>query len=186
MPNRPRNAACTPTTHIISDVCSCRQPRVWLPSSKTTPPCASPSNAICARAAILCSFASAEEFLQSRLADSAFGLVLDINLRGMSGIDLARRLLAAGTRLPVVFITAFDDAATRTEADALGCVDFLQKPFEASRLIGALERAESRDRRLRKDTRPLVRTRTKGQCVRTAAERTLRSSKRSTKGTSHA
>lgn len=85
-------------------------------------------------------FASAEQFLNSGIADRAIGLVLDIHLGGMSGIELRRRLLAAGATIPVVFITAFDDEATRREADALGYVDYLQKPFEASRLLGALER----------------------------------------------
>ena len=85
-------------------------------------------------------FASAEAFLRSGIADSAIGLVLDIHLGGMSGLELRRRLRDSGATIPVVFITAFDDEATRREADALGYVDYLQKPFEASRLIGALER----------------------------------------------
>lgn len=85
-------------------------------------------------------FASAEEFLRSAIVDSAIGLVLDIDLGGMSGIDLCRRLSAAGSNVPVVFITAYDDEKTRTEAMALGCIDFLLKPFEPERLIRALER----------------------------------------------
>ncbi len=86
-------------------------------------------------------FASAEEFLQSTAVDSAAGLVLDIHLGGMSGIDLRGRLVAAGSTLPVVFITAFDDETTRAKALAVGCVDYLQKPFDADRLIRALEEA---------------------------------------------
>lgn len=85
-------------------------------------------------------FASAEKFLESAVADSAIGLVLDIHLGGMSGIELRRHLSAAGSALPVVFITAYDDEATRREALAAGCVDYLQKPFDASRLIGSLEK----------------------------------------------
>ena len=85
-------------------------------------------------------FASAEEFLHSGIAERALGLVLDIHLPGMSGLDLRRRLLADGSKLPVVFITAFDDEATRAEALAAGCVDCLQKPFEAHRLTEALQR----------------------------------------------
>jgi FixJ family two-component response regulator len=85
-------------------------------------------------------FASAEEFLQSAIVDGATGLVLDIHLGGMSGIELRRRLHTARSKVPVVFITAHDDEATRAEAIALGCVDYLQKPFEASRLTDALER----------------------------------------------
>ena len=85
-------------------------------------------------------FASAEEFLQSAEVGSAVGLVLDIHLGGMSGIELRRHLLAARSTIPVVFITARDDEATRVEALAVGCVDDVQKPFESSRLISALER----------------------------------------------
>jgi len=85
-------------------------------------------------------FASAEAFLQSGIADSAIGLVLDVHLPGMSGIELRRHLLAVGSNLPVVFMTAFDDEATRAEALAVGCVDYLQKPFETSRLTDALQR----------------------------------------------
>jgi FixJ family two-component response regulator len=84
-------------------------------------------------------FASAEEFLESTVVDSAIALVLDIHLGGISGIELRRRLLAAGSKLPVVFITAHDEERTRAEALAVGCVDYLQKPFDAARLIQALE-----------------------------------------------
>ena len=85
-------------------------------------------------------FASAEEFLASGSGDSAIGLVLDIHLGGISGIELQRRLLAAGSKLPVIFITAHDDERTRSEALVVGCIDYLQKPFESARLIQALER----------------------------------------------
>jgi FixJ family two-component response regulator len=85
-------------------------------------------------------FASAEEFLESGIVDSAIGLVLDIHLGGMSGIELRRCLSAARSTIPVVFITAYDDEATRVEALASGCVDYLQKPFDANRLTEALKR----------------------------------------------
>ncbi len=87
-------------------------------------------------------FASAEAFLQSTVVDGAMGLVLDIHLGGMSGLELRRRLHAAQSKVPVVFITAHDDEATRAEAIALGCVDYLHKPFDASRLTQALERGK--------------------------------------------
>jgi FixJ family two-component response regulator len=89
-------------------------------------------------------FASAEEFLQSPIADSAIGLVLDIHLEGISGFDLRRRLSVARSTIPVVFITAHDDETTRKEALAVGCVDLLHKPFEAMQLIDALERGRRR------------------------------------------
>jgi FixJ family two-component response regulator len=88
-------------------------------------------------------FASAEEFLESALVDTAMGLVLDIHLGGMSGIEMRRRLSAMNSPVPVVFITAVDDDATRIEALAVGCVDYLHKPFEADRLTEAIERGRS-------------------------------------------
>jgi FixJ family two-component response regulator len=85
-------------------------------------------------------FESAEEFLESALVKSTRGLVLDIHLKGMSGIELRRRLSVAKSTIPVVFITAYDDDATRNEALGVGCVACLQKPFAADRLTEALER----------------------------------------------
>ena len=92
-------------------------------------------------------FASAEELVRNGVVDGTIGLILDIHLGGMSGIELRRRLAAAGSTIPVVFITAYDDEKTRDEALAAGCVDYLRKPFDASRLIAALERGDLVDRR---------------------------------------
>jgi FixJ family two-component response regulator len=96
-----------------------------------------------ARGYTVSTFESAEAFLESAAIGSAVGLVLDIHLPGMSGIDLQTRLLAMKSRMQVVFVTAYDDDAVRLKALALGCVDFLQKPFDSSRLVQALERAMS-------------------------------------------
>ena len=90
-------------------------------------------------------FASAEELLGSGAASGAIGLVLDIHLEGMSGIELRRRLAAAGSTTPVVFITAHDDERTRDEALEAGCVAYLRKPFDAGQLIAALESGRSDD-----------------------------------------
>lgn len=95
-----------------------------------------------ARGYSVSTFESAEEFLESTLIESAKGLVLDIQLQGMSGIELGRRLSAKMSRIPIVFITAHDDDAMRSEALAVGCADYLQKPFAANRLIEALERGK--------------------------------------------
>jgi FixJ family two-component response regulator len=86
-------------------------------------------------------FASAEEFLVSARIESVVGLVLDVHLAGMSGIELCRRLSAVKSRIPVVIITAYDDEKTRDKALALGCVDYLKKPFNPEQLTEALERA---------------------------------------------
>ena len=60
----------------------------------------------------VCTFSSAEDFLESSETTPAC-LVLDVHLGGLSGLDLQERLLASGRRIPVLFITAHDDAVTR-------------------------------------------------------------------------
>jgi FixJ family two-component response regulator len=84
-------------------------------------------------------FASAEAFLAG--TGKATCLVLDIHLGGMSGIELRRRLVASGAEPPTIFITAVDDEATRNEATKAGCVAYLRKPFLASLLVGAIDKA---------------------------------------------
>jgi FixJ family two-component response regulator len=86
-------------------------------------------------------FASAEAFLAGNAASEAACLVLDIDLAGMSGIDLRRRLSAAGCPLPIIFITGIDDAAVQREAMEAGCVAYLRKPCPAGLLIGAIDKA---------------------------------------------
>jgi FixJ family two-component response regulator len=80
-------------------------------------------------------YTSAEEFLSSRPRMPPICLLLDIQLGGLSGLDLQRRLKAEGSRVPFIAITAFDDDQTRAEAEALGCVAFLHKPCEGHRIV---------------------------------------------------
>ena len=68
-------------------------------------------------------------------------MLLDVHLGGMSGIALRRALSASGSRLPVIFMTAFDDEATRQQAQAAGCVAYLRKPFPGRVLIEAIAQA---------------------------------------------
>jgi FixJ family two-component response regulator len=87
-------------------------------------------------------FSSAETFLAHAAASKTTCLVLDIDLPGMSGIDLGRQLSnASGPRLPIVYITALDDEATRKEALHTGYVAYLRKPFLAELLISAIDKA---------------------------------------------
>jgi len=86
-------------------------------------------------------YASAEAFL-SRDSDTAVDcLILDIDLGGMSGIQLQRRLREAGSNLPVILITALDDDGLKVEAENAGCIAYLRKPFAASALVAAVRRA---------------------------------------------
>lgn len=84
---------------------------------------------------------SAEAFLENAAASDARCLVLDINLRGISGIELRRRLASGGSTLPVIFMTALDSEAVEREAVEAGCIAFLRKPFLARQLIDAIGKA---------------------------------------------
>ncbi|MEK1897418.1 MAG: response regulator [Rhizobium sp.] len=86
-------------------------------------------------------YASAEAFLR-RDPETPIGcLVLDIDLGGMSGIELLRRVKVAGLKLPVIFITGLEDPRLKTEAEQAGCIAYLRKPFAAAVLVDAVKRA---------------------------------------------
>jgi FixJ family two-component response regulator len=86
-------------------------------------------------------FASAEALLDSDEAKMAACLLLDVHLGGISGIELRKRLTAAGFGSPVIFMTAIDDEATRKAAMSAGCVAYLRKPFAPHLLLEALGKA---------------------------------------------
>jgi FixJ family two-component response regulator len=86
-------------------------------------------------------FATAEEFLQFLGPVAPGCLVLDLNLPGMSGLELQARLSSEGCEVPVIIITAYGDDRTRRLAMGAGAVDFLHKPFEERDLLGAVARA---------------------------------------------
>ena len=86
-------------------------------------------------------YPSAEAFLEKLANSEASLLLLDIHLGGDSGIELHRRLSAAGLSIPTIFMTALDDEETEKEARAAGCIAYLQKPFSPTLLIEAIEKA---------------------------------------------
>jgi FixJ family two-component response regulator len=88
-------------------------------------------------------YGSAEAFLSSpRSAPSPGGcIVLDIHLKGMSGIELAKRLADGGHALPIIFVTGNDNDAVRKAALAQNCVAYLPKPFAAKALSQAIDQA---------------------------------------------
>ena len=86
-------------------------------------------------------FSSAEDFLGCPNPRTPGCLVLDVHLGGLSGLDLHERLLASGRRIPVVFITAHDDAVARERARRTGAIDYLRKPFNDETLIAGIKRA---------------------------------------------
>jgi FixJ family two-component response regulator len=84
-------------------------------------------------------FGSAEDVLKSGQRALADGFVVDVRMPGMSGLELQKELLAAGSRVPVIFITAHEDADARDAAMEAGATAFLQKPFDDRALLDAVE-----------------------------------------------
>jgi FixJ family two-component response regulator len=84
-------------------------------------------------------FDSGEQFLASgRLGDTAC-VITDLQMPGLSGLELQARLRADGHLTPIIFITAYPKEAARARALDAGAVAFLTKPYEESALIGSLE-----------------------------------------------
>ena len=96
-------------------------------------------------------FSSAEAYLERAMFEGPICLVLDVRMPGFNGLDLQEALEARGGCEEIVFITGHNDVATCTQAMKNGAVDFLMKPFDATELIEAVERAfERAEARLRK------------------------------------
>ena len=86
-------------------------------------------------------FSSAEEFLESRYVDQTGCLILDVAMPGMSGLELQQVLERQGRDIPIVFITAHGNAASRARAISQGAAGYLLKPFSAADLLDALNGA---------------------------------------------
>jgi CheY-like chemotaxis protein len=89
-------------------------------------------------------FESAEIFLDSGAIAETECIVLDLRMPGMSGLELQRRLIGSHPAIPIVFLTAHDDARSRKLAIDGGAVDFLSKPIEANTLVSAVQTALAR------------------------------------------
>src|SRR6185436_3772726 len=84
-------------------------------------------------------YGSAEEFLASPPSQPAIGLLLDIHLGGLSGLDLQQRLREEGSTIPIVIITASDSLRIEEEARRLGCFGYLRKPCDRDAILALLE-----------------------------------------------
>ena len=83
---------------------------------------------------------SAESFLADTKHPQFGCLVLDIQLGGMSGIELAQRLAAEGGRTPIIFITAHDDPESRRAAEALSCVAYFRKTDSGKEVLETIRK----------------------------------------------
>jgi FixJ family two-component response regulator len=91
-------------------------------------------------------FASAEDFLESARVGDTSCLITDVQMPGLSGVELQSRLIADGRHMPIIGITAHPEESIRTQMLEAGAVGFLHKPFKDECLINCLATAlKSRD-----------------------------------------
>ncbi len=86
-------------------------------------------------------YESADGFLKAYQASRPGCLVLDVRVPGMSGLELQRQLIAAGSVLPIVFITGHADVRMAVEAMERGAFGFLEKPFRPQRALREIQSA---------------------------------------------
>jgi FixJ family two-component response regulator len=86
-------------------------------------------------------FASAENFLQSTHSNVAACVIADVQMPGMSGVELQAHLLTQGRRVPFIFITAYPNERTRAQALRAGATCYLTKPFDEPTLRRCLDAA---------------------------------------------
>jgi FixJ family two-component response regulator len=101
-------------------------------------------------------FATAQDFLNREWPDAPSCLVLDLQLPGMSGLDVQRSLARAGVSMPIIFITGHGDIPTTVKAMKSGAVEFLTKPFNDDELLAAIHQALDLDRVTRQQQHELA------------------------------
>jgi DNA-binding NtrC family response regulator len=94
-------------------------------------------------------FSSAQEFLASARPDVPSCLLLDVQLPGLSGLDLQQELAKGGVQIPIIFITGHGDIPMSVRAMKAGALEFLTKPVNDEDLLDAIQQAIARDQRAR-------------------------------------
>jgi FixJ family two-component response regulator len=119
-------------------------------------------------------FETAQEFLRSQRLDVPGCMVLDVELPGLSGLDLQRELAAHGIKLPIIFITGYGDIPMSVRAMKAGALEFLTKPFRDQDLLDAIQQALERDRAARQNSRDIAQLRERFEAL-TSREREVMS-----------
>jgi DNA-binding NtrC family response regulator len=101
-------------------------------------------------------FASAQEFLARPRADVPSCLVLDVQLPGLSGLDLQQELAKADVQIPIIFLTGHGDIPMSVRAIKAGALEFLTKPFDDEDLLEAIQQGIARDQRGRQKRETLA------------------------------
>ena len=124
-----------PTVHVVDDDDAIRDALAWLLRSRGVP----------AR-----TWPSAEAFLAEWSEGLRGCLVLDVRMDGMSGVELFDRLLARGSRVPVIFLTGHGDVPLAVAALKKGAFDFVEKPFNDNELVDRIIAAVEQDAQQRR------------------------------------
>jgi Response regulator len=85
-------------------------------------------------------FPSAEAFIDSTSYGQSDLLILDMELPGISGLELKRRMVNSGIKVPVIFITGHDHPLLRTQAEIAGAMAYFIKPFQGDQMLAAVRR----------------------------------------------
>src|ERR1700745_968258 len=93
-------------------------------------------------------FASAKEFLINPPLEDLSCLVLDVQLPGISGLDLQNELVNGDAQIPIIFLTGYGDIPMTVRAIKAGAIEFLTKPFRDEDLLNAVDQAIERGRQL--------------------------------------
>jgi len=101
-------------------------------------------------------FSTAQDFLRRKRPDLPGCVVLDVELPGLSGLDLQRELAAHGIKLPIIFITGYGDIPMSVRAMKAGALEFLTKPFRDQDLLDAIQQALERDRAARQHSKEIA------------------------------
>ena len=123
-----------PTVYVVDDDASTRELLVWLMKR----------NALAVEA-----FADARAFLGAYRAGDPGCLVLDLNMPGMSGLDLQQYLKEQGVGVPVIFLSGRADIPRAVQAVREGAIDFIEKPFDYKRVVELVRECLERDRAAR-------------------------------------
>jgi FixJ family two-component response regulator len=88
-------------------------------------------------------FESAEALLQYELRKENACLIVDLKMKGLSGLELQQKLAERGTKIPIIFLTAFDSKESRLQAKRYGAVGFFRKPVDDQALLDTIQLAVS-------------------------------------------
>jgi FixJ family two-component response regulator len=119
-------------------------------------------------------FASAQEFLARSGAKKPTCLILDLQLPGLSGLDLQKRMADVGLEIPIVFLTGHGDIPASVRAMKAGAVEFLTKPVDEQKLLQAIQEAIERDRGTRQRRAAMLELRRRYESLTAREQEVLR------------